>query len=153
MLREKAINKINHVFKLKTITFASIKREGATKEEIVDYLKQIQKYENVDLDAESDVAKQKLSLLRLVNRCLEGKLKNNNEAGGEPQNKPQRGRAAAAQAQGDFNNQPALPAEEAAMLKEDIIHLRAILEIQSQEDIKNKKNQAANAEINNFAAT
>ena len=51
-----------------------MKSESATAEEIESFIKTIDEIENVNLDKERELAKQKLSLIRLGKRYLEGTI-------------------------------------------------------------------------------
>jgi hypothetical protein len=59
---------------LKTQLFEQVKSEAASKEEIIRYLRQVDVFENVDLDTERQIAREKLSLLRLIQSSVDGKL-------------------------------------------------------------------------------
>lgn len=54
--------------------FAAVRKDSATKEELIDFLKKVDRYENLDLDKQRMVARAKLALLRLIEKCLEGRL-------------------------------------------------------------------------------
>jgi hypothetical protein len=66
--------KMNKLDKLMGQEFANIKSEDATIEEIASYIKKLNNIENIDLDYQRFLASQKLSLIRIGQKYLDGSL-------------------------------------------------------------------------------
>mmetsp|Transcript_11785 Transcript_11785/g.18076 ORF Transcript_11785/g.18076 Transcript_11785/m.18076 type:complete len:186 (-) Transcript_11785:715-1272(-) len=71
---DKAFFKYRRIEALSTTEFQEIKQEDASIERITEYVQEIDRLENIDLDRERRVAKDKLALLRLSKSYLDGKL-------------------------------------------------------------------------------
>ena len=67
-------SKFVKIQQLKGIEFERIKAEEASQEEITNYLKRINSFENVNLDHQKDIASKKLSLMRIGQKYLDGSL-------------------------------------------------------------------------------
>ena len=74
VIKDKVVVKYNTILKIKKNDFQYVKGETATVEEILKFIQRIDEIENIDLDHERDLAKKKLSIIRLGKRYLDGTL-------------------------------------------------------------------------------
>ena len=64
-IKEKVIEKMKKIEQIKGQHYQYIRSENAELEQIQQFVKMIDEIENVDLEPQRDIAKQKLSLIRL----------------------------------------------------------------------------------------
>lgn len=63
-------DKIKLIEKIKMVSFEYVKREECTMEEILEFIKRIDHYENIDLEYQRILAQKKLSIMRVLDGTM-----------------------------------------------------------------------------------
>lgn len=73
-LKSKFVTKYNEIKKIRDYEFAFIKEQYSTPQEIEQFVNKINNYENIDFDYEKQIAMNKISVVRIGQKFLDGTL-------------------------------------------------------------------------------
>ena len=73
-IRKRVFAKWNTISGIMNARFTEVKQDNCTEQKLIDYIRDIDDMENVDLDYHKNIARRKLAIIRVGKKCRDGSL-------------------------------------------------------------------------------